>query len=80
MGLASMVRWNWKLKQQTLKMGLVNMGIKKYSVYTMKYTAVFLMLWAYVSAGGPGHLVLTHGIMDQQIKKISKWPTLLEIL
>ncbi len=24
---------------------------------TMKYTAVFLMLWVYISAGGPGHLV-----------------------
>ncbi len=24
---------------------------------TMKYTAVFVMLWAYISAGGPGHLV-----------------------
>ncbi len=24
---------------------------------TMKYTAVFLMLWAYSSVGGPGHLV-----------------------
>ncbi len=23
---------------------------------TMKYTAVFLMLWAYISAGGPGAL------------------------
>ncbi len=38
----------------------------------MKYTAVFLMLWAYISAGGPGHLVQMHGIMDsikyQQIK------------
>ncbi len=40
---------------------------------TMKYTAVFLMLWAYISAGGPGQLVGTHGIMNsikfQQIKK-----------
>jgi len=30
------------------------------------------MLWAYLSAGGPGHLVQRHGIMDsskfQQIK------------
>ncbi len=31
--------------------------IKKYPMCTMKYTAVFLMLWAYISAGGPGHLV-----------------------
>ncbi len=29
----------------------------KYSMCTMKYTAVFLMLWVYISAGGPGHLV-----------------------
>ncbi len=30
---------------------------KKYPMCTMKYTAVFLMLWAYISTGGPGHLV-----------------------
>ncbi len=30
---------------------------KKYPTCTMKYTSVFLMLWAYISAGGPGHLV-----------------------
>ncbi len=30
---------------------------KKYPMCTMKYTAVFLMLWAYISDGGPGHLV-----------------------
>ncbi len=30
---------------------------KKYPMCTMKYTAVFLLLWAYISAGGPGHLV-----------------------
>ncbi len=30
---------------------------KKYPMCTMKYTAVFLMLWAYISAGGPGYLV-----------------------
>ncbi len=30
---------------------------KKYPMCTMKYTAAFLMLWAYISAGGPGHLV-----------------------
>ncbi len=39
---------------------------------TIKYTAVFFMLWAFISAGGPGHLIKTHGIMDsikyQQIK------------
>ncbi len=43
--------------QQTLKMGLVNTGIKKYLMCTIKYTAVFLMFWVYISAGGPGHLV-----------------------
>ncbi len=32
-------------------------GIKKYPMCTMKYTAVFFMLWAYFSAGGPEHLV-----------------------
>jgi len=30
---------------------------KKCPMCTMKYTAVFLMLWAYIFAGGPGHLV-----------------------
>ncbi len=30
---------------------------KKYPMCTMTYTAVFVMLWAYISAGGPGHLV-----------------------
>ncbi len=30
---------------------------KKYPMCTIKSTAVFLMLWAYISAGGPGHLV-----------------------
>ncbi len=29
----------------------------KYPMCTMKYTAVFFILWAYISAGGPGHLV-----------------------
>ncbi len=46
---------------------------KKYPMFTMKYTAVFLMLWAYISAGDPGNLVQTHGIKHsikyQQIKK-----------
>ncbi len=45
---------------------------KKYPMCTIKYTAVFLMLWAYISAGGPEHVVQTHGIMDsikyQQIR------------
>ncbi len=30
---------------------------KKYPMCTMKYTAIFCMVWAYISAGGPGHLV-----------------------
>ncbi len=30
---------------------------KNYPMCTMKYTAEFIMLWAYISAGGPGHLV-----------------------
>ncbi len=51
------------------------MNLKKYPMCTMKYTAVVLMLWAYISVGGLGHLY-THGIMDsikcQQIKKIDK--------
>ncbi len=29
---------------------------KKYPMCKMKYNAVFLMLWAYISAGGPGYL------------------------
>ncbi len=28
----------------------------KYLMCTMKYTAVFLMLWVYIFAGGPGYL------------------------
>ncbi len=56
-------------------MGLVHTGIKNYPMCTMKYTAVSLMLWVYISAGGPGHLVQIDGIMDSikyQIKKILK--------
>ncbi len=53
-------------------MSLVKTGIKKYPMSTVKYTAGSLMLWACFSAGGPGHLVQMHGIMDsikyQQIK------------
>ncbi len=30
---------------------------KKYPMYTMKYIAVFFILWVYISAGGPEHLV-----------------------
>ncbi len=53
-------------------MSLVQTGIKKYPMSTVKYTAGSLMLWACFSAGGPEHLVQMHGIMDsikyQQIK------------
>ncbi len=28
-----------------------------YPMCTIKYTAVYLMLWAYISAGDPGHCV-----------------------
>ncbi len=37
--------------------GFSEHGDKKYPMCTMKYTAVFFMLWAYISAEGPGHLV-----------------------
>ncbi len=40
---------------------------KKYPMSTIKYTAVFLMLWAYISAGGPGHLFMD-AVKYQQIK------------
>ncbi len=56
-------------------MALVQTGIKKYPMPTVKYTAGSLMLWACFSARGPGHLVQMHGIMDsikyQQIKKLN---------
>ncbi len=45
-------------------MSLVQTGIKKYPMTTIKYTAGSLMLWACFSAGGPEHLVQMHGIMD----------------
>ncbi len=45
-------------------MSLVQTGIKKYPMSTVKYTAGSLMLWACFSAGGPGHLVQMHGIID----------------
>ncbi len=32
-------------------------SLQWYPMCTMKYTALFLMLWAYISSGGPGHLV-----------------------
>ncbi len=59
--------------QQPHQMSLVQTGIKKYPMSTVKYTAGSLMLWACFSAEGPGHLVQMHGIMDsikyQQIQK-----------
>ncbi len=83
----SVVRHDWNFKctgfycqmklkksfwQQTHQMSLVQTGIKKYPMSTVKYTAGSLMLWACFSAGGPEHLVQMHGIMDsikyQQIK------------
>ncbi len=76
----SVIRHDWKLQwdwlqwsdetkelafqQQTTQDGFGEHMDKKYPMCTMKSTAVFLMLWAYTSAGGPGHLVETHGIMD----------------
>ncbi len=39
------------------KDGFGKHGDKKYPMCTMKCTAVFLMLWAYISAGGSGRLV-----------------------
>ncbi len=48
---------------------------KKYPLCTIKYTAVFFMLWAYISAGGPEHLVY---LVTSDIK-IYKWQTLLDI-
>ncbi len=75
-------KWHWLLLsdetekiafwQQTHQMSLVQTGIKKYPMSTVKYTAGSLMLWACFSARGPEHLVQMHGIMDsikyQQIK------------
>ncbi len=67
-------KWHWLLLsdetekrafwQQTHQMSLVQTGIKKYPMTTVKYTAGSLMLWACFSAGGPGYLVQMHGIMD----------------
>ncbi len=54
MELASMVRWN--LKNEFLAAnsqdGFGEHGDKKYPMSTVKYTAVLLMLWVYISAGG----------------------------
>ncbi len=71
------VLWSDKTKKKSFLAANTQDGFgahrdKKYPMCTMKYTAVFLMLWAYFSARDPGHLVQTHGIMDsnkyQQIK------------
>ncbi len=69
-------KWHWLLLsdetekiafwQQTHQMSLVQTGIKKYPMSTVKYTAGSLMLWACFSARGSEHLVL-HGIMDSII-------------
>ncbi len=78
-------KWHWLLLsdetekrafyQQTHQMSLVQTGIKKYPMSTVKYTAGSLMLWACFSARGPEHLVQMHGIMDsikyQQIKNLN---------
>ncbi len=60
-------KWDWLLwSDETKKISFLAANTqdgfgehrdKKYPMCTMKYTAVFLMLWAYISAGGPGHLV-----------------------
>ncbi len=58
MGLASMVRLNnfFCFLAANTQDGLVNKD-KKNPMCTMKYSTVFFMLWVYISAGGPGHLV-----------------------
>ncbi len=53
MGLASTVKLNKKNTQD----GFGEHRDKKYPMCILKYTAVLFMLWAYISAGGPGHLV-----------------------
>ncbi len=59
MGLASMVRWNKKNTFLTTNTqdGFGEHRDKKYPMCTMKYTAVYWMLWAYIFCWGPGHLV-----------------------
>ncbi len=60
MGLASMVRWN-KQKNELLAANTQDVFgehmDKEFPMCTIKYTAVFVMLWAYISARGPGYLV-----------------------
>ncbi len=55
MGLASKVRWNKKnsFLAANTQDGFGEHRDKKYPKCTIKYTAVFFMLWAYMSAGGP---------------------------
>jgi len=46
---------------------------EEYPMPTVKYAAGPYMLWAYLFAGGPGHLVHIHGIMDSiKYKEIKK--------
>ncbi len=55
-----MVRCNKKKKSffaANTQYGFGEHRDKKFLMCTMKYTAVFLMMWVYISAGGPGHLV-----------------------
>ncbi len=58
MGLASMVRLNKKklFLAANAQAGFGEHRDKKYPMCTLKYTAVVMMLWAYISAEGPGHL------------------------
>jgi len=52
---------------------------EEYPMPMVKYTAGSCMLWAYLFAGGPGHLVQIHGIMDsikyKEIKKQNLTPS-----
>jgi len=62
-----MVLWSDETKKSFLAANLPDgFGAhkdKKYPMPTVKYTAGSLMLWAYFSAGHPGHFVQIHGIM-----------------
>ncbi len=85
MALASIVRWNWKnsfLAANPPDEFSINRD-KKYPMSTVKYTAGSLMSWAWFSAGGPGHLVQMHGIMDsikyQQIKNQNLTASVIEV-